>query len=97
MRKNKIILSYRFLRSYPNPNHSVQFNGQGTRLLCQAAGLTALALYNLKSTKSTPFMQLTAPDLVAPISSLFGMSACFAGKEREFVIGSCYETSRVYI
>ena len=86
------------VRSYPNSNYGLHFNGQGTHLLTIEAKEPALSLYDLKSQETTPLMRLTAPGFRAPHTyTLAEMGACLAGRDGKFIIGSCRETDRVYI
>ena len=86
------------VRSYPNSNYGLHFHGQGTHLLTIEATEPALSLYDLMSEETTPLMLLTAPGYANSHYSLLAeMSACFAGRDGKFVVGSCPKTGSLHI
>lgn len=87
----------RYLLSFQSPNgyHSAQYNGKGTRLLCDAH-TDQLTIYDIPQTmeelKTKREVRLTNHGNSAPFTALqfylMGKSCCFAGKDDELVAGS---------
>lgn len=90
----------RFLRIFPTLHGSggVHFNGPGTRLLSIEAEQSYFSLYNLDLEENTPSMRLTAPGFITPSLFRFSeMRACFAGRDGEFVAGTCRQSDNIHI